>query len=78
MIPSTVAAEVTDALKDFLATGFSPSNPALANVVDDFLADADNPATAETAERSLLYVAATRAKKELLVLGFGEPSPYLT
>ena len=42
MIPSTVAAEVTDALKDFLATGFSPSNPALANVVDDFLADADN------------------------------------
>ena len=54
MIPSTVAAEVTDALKDFLATGFSPSNPALANVVDDFLADADNPAAAETAERSLL------------------------
>ena len=42
MIPSTVAAEVTDALKDFLATGFSPSNPALANVVDDFLADTDN------------------------------------
>ncbi len=39
---------------------------------------ADNSATAETAERSLLYVAATRAKKELLVLGFGEPSPYLT
>ena len=38
---------------------------------------ADNPAAAETAERSLLYVAATRAKKELLVLSFGEPSPYL-
>ena len=38
---------------------------------------ADSPAVAETAERSLLYVAATRAKKELLVLGFGEPSPYL-
>ncbi|MCZ0945646.1 MAG: AAA family ATPase [Gammaproteobacteria bacterium] len=38
---------------------------------------ADSPAAAETAERSLLYVAATRAKKELLALSFGEPSPYL-
>ncbi|MCY3795590.1 MAG: AAA family ATPase [Gammaproteobacteria bacterium] len=38
---------------------------------------ADSPAAAETAERSLLYVAATRAKKELLVLSFGEPSSYL-
>ncbi len=38
---------------------------------------ADSPAAAETAERSLLYVAATRAKKELFVLGFGEPSSYL-
>ena len=42
MIPSTLAAEVTDALKDFLATGFCPANPALATVMDDFLADADN------------------------------------
>ena len=42
MIPSTLAAEVTDALKDFLATGFGPANPALATVMDDFLADADN------------------------------------
>ncbi|MYK81622.1 MAG: AAA family ATPase [Gammaproteobacteria bacterium] len=41
------------------------------------IAAADSPAAAETAERSLLYVAATRAKKELLVLSFGEPSPYL-
>ena len=38
---------------------------------------AHSPAAAETAERSRLYVAATRAKKELLVLGLGEPSPYL-
>ena len=30
---------------------------------------------AETAERALLYVAATRAKRELTVLSFGEPSP---
>ena len=42
MIPSTLAAEVTGALQDFLATGFGPSNPALATVVDDFLADPDN------------------------------------
>ena len=34
-------------------------------------------ATAETAERALLYVAATRARKELAVLSFGEPSPFL-
>ena len=32
---------------------------------------------AETEERALVYVAATRAKKELLVLSFGEPSPFL-
>ena len=36
---------------------------------------ADSPAAAETAECSLLYVAATRAKKELLVPSFGEPGP---
>ncbi len=32
MIPSVVAAEVAGALRDFLATGFGPSNPALASV----------------------------------------------
>ena len=32
---------------------------------------------AETAERAILYVAATRAKKELTVLSFGAPSPFL-
>ena len=42
MIPSVVAAEVAGALGDFLATGFGPSNPALAHVVGDFLADAEN------------------------------------
>ena len=42
MIPSTLAAEVTDALKDFLSTGFGPSNLALVKVMDDFLDDADN------------------------------------
>ena len=33
---------------------------------------------AETAERALLFVAATRAKKELTVLSFGTPSPFLS
>ena len=42
MIPSTLAAEVADALQDFLATGFGPSNSALSGVVDDFLDDTDN------------------------------------
>jgi len=42
MIPSTLAAEVTDALEDFLSTGFGPSNPALSDVVEQFLADTDN------------------------------------
>ena len=42
MIPSTVAHEVTRALHDFLATGFGPSNPALASVLDDFLAEPEN------------------------------------
>ena len=42
MIPSVVASEATGALCDFLATGFGPSNPALAGVVDDFLAEPGN------------------------------------
>ena len=42
MIPSVVAAEVTGALRDFLATGFGPSNTALAHVMDDFLDEAEN------------------------------------
>ena len=42
MIPSTLNAEVADALADFLATGFGPSNRALSDVMDDFLAGEDN------------------------------------
>ena len=43
------------------------------------LPDDDDPerVAAETAERALLYVAATRAKKELTVSSFGVPSPFL-
>ena len=39
--------------------------------------DSRERATAETAERALLYVAATRAKKDLTILSFGTPSPFL-
>ena len=42
MIPSTLAAEVTHALEDFLSTAFGPSNPALSGVMERFLADTDN------------------------------------
>ena len=42
MIPSTLAAEVSGALRDFLSTGFGPSTPALPDVVKDFLDDSDN------------------------------------
>ena len=41
--------------------------------------DEDGPerAAAETAERALMYVAATRAKRDLTVLSFGTPSRFL-
>ncbi len=42
MIPSAVASEVVDALRSFLATGFGPSNPELAGVIDDLLAEPEN------------------------------------
>lgn len=57
----------------------------IASVNEEFLPlataipDNDGPArtAAEVAERALLYVAATRAKKELVLLSFGAPSPFL-
>ncbi len=48
--------------------------PLAATVHED---DNRERAAAETAERALLYVAATRAKKDLTVLSFGTPSPFL-
>ena len=42
MFPSVIASEVAGALRDFLSTGFGPSSPKLASVVDDFLADPAN------------------------------------
>ena len=42
MIPTVVAAEVVQALRDFLITGFKPSNPELASVIEDFLTEPAN------------------------------------
>ncbi len=42
-----------------------------------YAVDRPERTSAETAERALLYVAGTRAKKELAVLSFGERSPFL-
>ena len=42
MIPNVVAAELAHALRDFLVTGFTPSNPELASVIDNFLAEPAN------------------------------------
>ena len=39
--------------------------------------DGPERAAVETAERALLYVAATRAKRDLAILSFGTPSPFL-
>lgn len=36
MIPTVVAAEVVQALRDFLITGFKPFNPELASVIEYF------------------------------------------
>ncbi|MCY4600763.1 MAG: hypothetical protein OXF27_12695 [Acidobacteria bacterium] len=42
MLPFVVADEVAGTLRDFLAAGFGPSNPKIAYVIDDFLAEPDN------------------------------------
>ena len=66
MIPSVVAAEVTAALCDFLASGFGPSNPALAHVIDDFLAEPENLAKGPYLSIALPYQQAPEG---------GEPFP---
>ena len=68
MIPSLVAAEVADALQDFLATGFGPSNPALAGVMADFLAQPENLAKGPYLSVALPYQRAPEG---------GEPFPEL-
>lgn len=42
MIPSAVAAEVSEALRDFLRTGFQPSNAEMADVLKGFLQHPEN------------------------------------
>ena len=50
--------------------GLVPLSAAIESSSDDTARE-----SAETEERSVVYVAATRAKKELLVLSYGAPSP---
>jgi superfamily I DNA/RNA helicase len=52
--------------------GVVPEPKAIKETMDSAIQKAD-----ELKERSLLYVAATRAKKEVLVTSFGKPSVYL-
>ena len=66
MIPSIVASEVLVALRDFLKTGYGPSTPKLAGVVDDFLADPDNLAKGPYLSLSLPFERAPEG---------GEPFP---
>ena len=53
--------------------GLVPLSVAIAGKGDDTARE-----LAQTEERSLVYVAATRAKKELLVLSYGVPSPFFS
>ena len=53
--------------------GLVPLSVAIVGKGDDTARD-----VAETEERSLVYVAATRARKELLALSYGTPSPLLS
>ena len=55
MIPSIVAEEVVHALRDFLLTGFKPSNPELAGVIDDFLSEPANLARGPYVSLSLPF-----------------------
>ncbi len=52
--------------------GVIPHNKAVSGT-----SDAAVRAESEARERALLYVSATRAKKEVVVTGFGRPSPFL-
>ncbi len=52
--------------------GVVPEPKAIQETMDSAIQKAD-----ELKERSLLYVAATRAKKEVLITSFGKPSVYL-
>lgn len=55
MMTSIVADEVVQALRDFLLTGFKPSNPELADVIDDFLSEPANLARGQYLSLSLPF-----------------------
>ncbi len=66
LIPSAVASEVADALRSFLSTGFGPSNPELAGVIDEFLAEPEDLVKGPYLSIALPYRAAPEG---------GEPFP---
>ena len=66
-------AEPLDMLASRVNEGLVPLSVAIAGKGDDTARE-----LAQTEERSLVYVAATRAKKELLVLSYGVSSPFFS
>ena len=71
--PSVVASEVTGALRGFLATGFGPSNPTLANIVDDFLAEPGNLAKGPYLSITLPFQPAPEGGEPFLEVPLGFP-----
>jgi len=74
MIPSTLSQQLRQGVEDFLRTTFPVSTPFFHGIIDRLLADSES----EVHERALLYVSATRAKKEVVVTSFGKTSRFLS
>ncbi len=74
MIPSTLSQQLRQGVEDFLRTTFPVSTPFFHGIIDRLLADRES----EVHERALLYVSATRAKKEVIVTSFGKASRFLS
>jgi len=74
MIPSILSQQLRQGVEDFLRTTFPVSTPFFHGIIDRLLADSES----EVHERALLYVSATRAKKEVVVTSFGKTSRFLS
>ena len=92
MIPSILSQQLKQGVKDFLKTTFPVPTPFFHGVVDDLLSEDDKVFKGHYLSIQLLfkkgsgrpdvlpgpYVAATRAKKEVIVTSFGVPSEFLS
>ena len=74
--PSTMPWESTPLREGSARPSSNPETTPLSAAIDG-RSDAAARESAETEERPLLYAAATRARKELLVLRYGVPGPLL-